>query len=180
MRTCALILVLAGATALAGCGKSGVDARNESPEAVASKVAASGVMPRPGRWQSSMTVEKMEMPGMPPQASAAMNKALGTATVNVSCLTPEQANRPSAEFFQKAATGCTYDHFTMADGKIDAAMACTKVGRNMHMVMNGTFDPDHYNVRVTNQSEMQPGKMMNMTMAITSQRLGDCDGTEGK
>ena len=50
----------------------------------------------------------------------------------------------------------------------------------MHMTMTGNFDADHYNVRVINQSEIEPGKPMTMTMSIASQRLGDCDGTEGK
>jgi len=45
--------------ALAACGSSDkIDARNEKPAALAEKVAASGMTPRPGRWQGTFRIEK--------------------------------------------------------------------------------------------------------------------------
>jgi Protein of unknown function (DUF3617) len=179
MRSSALVLCLAVGLALASCGsKGGVDAKNESAESVAKKVAASDLKPHPGRWESAMKFEKMEVPGMPPQAQAAMQKGLGVTKTFISCLTPEQVNRPNAGFFGAHETGCTYQHFTMAGGTLDAEMTCNRAPMQMHMTMQGTYSPDSYAIRVSNQGEMAPGKTMSTTMAISSRRVGDCNGTE--
>jgi hypothetical protein len=179
MRSPSATLILIGALALSACGsETSVDAKNESVESVANKVAASGMNPRPGRWQASLKIDSMEMPGMPAAAKQAMNKSLGAAQNYFTCLTPEQANRPNAEFFQKTAKNCKYDHFTMADGKIDAAMTCDAGGNATKMAMLGSYSGDVYDLKVTSQGEMQKGMPMNMAMSITSRRVGECNGTE--
>ena len=173
------------ALALAACSNepSG-EVEKESFESVAKKIATSEIKPRPGRWQSNFKIESMEMPGMPPQAREMMQRQMASAKSHFTCLTPEQADRPSAEFFQKGATGCTYDHFTMADGKLDAEMTCKRGPGNAKMTMLGNYSADSYDVKVTSQSglgqsEMQ-GETMKMVMAIASHRVGDCNGTEDK
>ena len=119
MRSSALVLCLAAGTALSACGSDkGVDAKGESPEAVAAKVAASGMTPRPGRWQASFKLESMDMPGMPAGAREQVGKAMGTAQTYFTCLTPQQAAKPDASFFQKSAPGCTYERFHH-DGRKD-------------------------------------------------------------
>ena len=126
--------------ALAACdSKDSVAAKNESPEAVAQKVAASDVRPRPGRWQGTFKLESMDMPGMPPQAREAMKKSMGTTQTYFTCLTPEQAAKPDASFFQKSAPGCVYEHFTMAGGKLDAEMTCPAGHGPTKMTMAGSY-----------------------------------------
>jgi hypothetical protein len=173
-----ILLPLIAALALAACNKPGIDAKNESAESVAKKVAASDLKPRPGRWESAMKIEKMDLPGMPPQAQAAMQKSLGTVKTFATCLTPEQVSRPNAGFFGSPGSGCTYQHFTMAGGKIDAEMTCSREAMQMHMTMQGTYSNDIYSIRVNNQGAMGPGKTMSTTMAVDSRRVGDCNGTE--
>lgn len=164
---------------LVACGSgNSVDARNESPGAVAEKVAASGMMPRPGRWQGDFRVEKVEIPGMPPQSAEQMNKSMGMDRTYFTCLTPEQAAKPDARFFQKAAEGCTYDRFTMAGGKIDAVMTCRPGAGPTRMTMNGTYDADNYNLKISGSGEVAQGMAMNISMAVTSRRVGECNGTE--
>ena len=69
-----VLLVRGAAAALAACNKSPtVNAKNATPEEVAKKVEASGAdanMVRPGLWQSKVTIEKFEIPGMPPEDGA--------------------------------------------------------------------------------------------------------------
>lgn len=174
-----LATTLACTVLLAGCGDSKkVDARDESPAAVAEKVAASGMTPRPGRWQGSFRIEKFEMAGMPPQAQAAMNKSMGMTKTYFTCLTPEQAAKPDASFFQKGAEGCTYEKFTMADGRIDAVMNCRPGSGPTRMEMNGTYGADLYDLKVKGSGEMAKGMTMDMAMAVSSRRVGECDGTE--
>jgi hypothetical protein len=164
---------------LGGCGDSKkVDVKNESPATVAEKVASSGMTPRPGRWQGTLRMEKMEMPGMPPQAQQALDTAMGQEKTYFTCLTPEQAAKPDARFFQKAAEGCTYEKFTMADGKIDAVMNCQPGKGPTRMAMNGTYGADLYDLKINGSGEMAKGMTMNITMAVTSRRVGECNGTE--
>lgn len=172
-------LALTAGLVLAGCGSSDtIEARNETAAGVAEKVAASGMNPRPGRWQGTFRVEKLEMAGLPPQASAQMNKSMGMDRSYFTCLTPQQAAKPDARFFQKAAEGCIYDHFTMADGKIDAVMNCQPGAGPTRMAMHGTYNADTYDLKITGSSAMAKGMAMNISMAVTSRRVGECNGTE--
>lgn len=165
---------------LAACKKDTVVAKNESVESVAKKVAASGIKPQPGRWESNMKLEKFDLPGLPPQAKAAMDKRMGVTQTFASCLTPEEASKPEGSFFQKGAENCKYDHFVMADGKLDAAMTCNEHNTQMKMAMAGTYSETEYNMHVKSQGEAQPGMPMTMEMTVASHRVGDCNGTEEK
>ena len=181
MRSSALVLCLAAGIALSACGSDkGVDAKGETPEAVAAKVAASGMMPRPGRWQASFKLESVDMPGMPAGAREQVGKAMGAAQTYFTCLTPQQAAKPDASFFQKSAPGCTYERFTMADGKIDALMVCPPGSGPTRMEMTGSVGEDLYDVKIKGSAEMAKGMTMNLGMSVTSRRVGECDGTEMK
>lgn len=181
IRWAALSTVAAlAAVSLGGCKKEGVVAKDESVESVAKKVQASNIKPRPGRWESRMKLETMDLPNMPPQAKAAMDKQMGVTQTFVSCLTPEQANKPDAGFFQKGAQDCKYDHFVMSDGKLDSAMTCKQGNQQVRMTMTGAYGTDSYDIRVNSQGEMQPGMPMSMAMTISSRRVGDCNGSEEK
>lgn len=165
---------------LAACKKDSVVAKDESAESVAKKVVTSDIKPQPGRWESNMKLDKFDMPSVPPQARAAMDKQIGVTQNFASCLTPEQASQPGAGFFQKSAENCKYDRFVMAGGKIDAAMACTEGRSAIKMTMAGSYSETEYNIQVKSQGEVQPGMPMSMDMTIASRRVGACNGTENK
>lgn len=180
MRTL-FVLPLAAAVSLAACqGGDEVVAKDESVESVAKKVAASDIKPRPGRWESNVKIDGMDIPGMPPEAKAAMNKQMSAAQTFATCLTPEEAEKPDGGFFQAGAQDCKYDSFVMAGGRIDAVMTCKQQGANLKMTMGGTYSETEYAVKVSSTGEMQPGQTMSMDMAINSRRTGDCNGTEQK
>jgi hypothetical protein len=140
---------------LAACGsKPTVDEKNASVEQVANKVAevskSEGTI-RPGQWQSTMTIEEMDMPGMPPEARDQMKKMFAGN---------EQ---------------CRYDHFTMGNGKIDAEMHCNQAGSAQTMTMAGTYGPDSYAMHMTSKTEGGPaGEAMSMKMRVEAKRVGEC------
>lgn len=172
-------LPLVVAAALTACNSGGsVSAENESAEAVAEKVAAANIKPLPGRWESKIQFEKLEMEGMPPQAQEAMSKQMAAEQSISTCLTPEQVNKPDGGFFAGGAQGCTYKHFNMAGGKIDAEMTCGKDMYKQTMKMAGTYGEASYDIKVHSQSEVQPGKPMTVALAVAARRVGDCDGKE--
>lgn len=176
-----LVAVPLLALALAGCdSKDSVVAKDESVASVAEKVAASDLKPKPGRWESTMKVDAIDIPGMPPQAKEAMGRQFAsTGQGFATCLTPEQASKPEGDFFRHGAAGCTYDRFVMSDGRIDAEMTCKNDGGGtMKMTLAGTYAEESYSVAMTSQGEMQPGMPMTMKMTVNSRRTGDCNGTE--
>ena len=176
-RAAPLSLALLASLALAACGQEpSVKAENESIESVARKVDEADIRLRPGQWESTMTLESMDMPGMPPEARKMMESQKGTAHTFSHCLTPEQAAAPNAGFFQKDASGCTYDHFTMAGGRIDAAMTCPPGSGMGKMRMQGTYGPEAYALAVQSEGQMQPGQAMNVSMKVASRRTGECTG----
>lgn len=179
---CTVFVPLIAAVALSACdSKDSVEAKNESVESVAKKVAATSVRPLPGRWESTMTVDRMEMKGVPAAATQGMRQNMGSHSF-VTCLTPEQASKPEGDFFRPGESGCTYDSFTMDGGKVDAVMTCKQPGgqRVSKTTMSGTYGETAYEMKLSSQSEIQAGMPMSMSMTIKSHRVGDCKGDENK
>ena len=176
-----VLYAVAAAAALTGCNKSPtVDAKNATPEEVANKVAASGAdedMVRPGLWHSKVTIEKFEIPGMPPEMAQKMKSAMAQGKVHDSetCLTPEDVKKPKEDFFAGKDTQCRYDHFTMGGGKIDALMHCGKKEGGQTMRMAGTYSPDSYQMQMATETSGEEGMgAMQMQMRVESKRVGEC------
>jgi len=168
--------------ALTACSNEpAVDARNASTEEVADKVAAAGGSDRfvrPGKWQSRVQIEQFELPGAPAGVSNAMRGMMERSAVSESCLTPEEAKRPKEDFFAGKDKDCRYDRFNMAGGKIDAVMQCTSDGKTHNMTMQGTYNPDAYQMRMTMKADGGAAAEggLNMTMRVDAKRVGECDG----
>ena len=168
-----------GVFAVSGCSsQDSIVAENESAESVAEKVAKSDITPRPGRWESTLKIEKLDFAGMPPEAQEMMKQHMGTARTSFNCLTPEEVEKPDAEFFQQDSSGCTYDKFVLANGKLDAQMTCVEDGAKRTMSMAGTYGEESYNLNVSADGQDPGGQPMSMAMSVTSRRVGECTGEE--
>jgi len=170
---------------LAGCGSSSGPSIHEKNATVAevtnsvSEASAAGTLRfNPGRWVSTVTVDEMTIPGLPPQAAAMMKKAMGQAHTDDKCLTPEEAKKPQANFFTDKKD-CRYDHFTMGGGKIDAKMVCNGGGQNQEIDLKGSYSPDSYQMAMEGSFTGGPGgRNMNMRMHVDAKRVGVCTGNE--
>jgi hypothetical protein len=179
--------LFAGALALTACNKSPeVNAKNATPTEVAQKVRESGAdqsFVRPGLWQSKVTIEQFDMPGMPPEmasrmkAMMAQNQEHGFRT----CLTAEDVKKPKEDFFAGKSNECRYDHFTMGGGKIDAVMHCGKGDGSQTMQMAGTYSPDNYQMEMSTKVEAadRGARAMQMQMRVESSRVGECPAKQG-
>jgi len=175
-------VIAAGVVALGACNQSpSVNEKNASVDEVAAKVrAANGSegFVKPGEWQSHVTIESFDIPGMPAEAVKQMRSSIAQNRENsfTSCLTEEDAKQPKGKFF----TGndqCRYDHFTMGGGKIDAAMKCASgQGMTQVMTMKGNYSPTSYDMRMTMKGEGMsgPASGMTMQMRVESKRVGEC------
>lgn len=179
-----LAFLIAAIAPLAACDSGGpeIEARNASVEEVAEKVEkarADEQFVRPGKWQSKVTIEQLEMPGMPTEMAAQMKAMMARhqERTSESCLTAEEAKRPREDFFAGKDNNCRYDHFTMSGGKIDAKMRCAgQGGMSQVMEMAGSYSPDSYQMRMSTRTEGAGAPGMNMRLRVASTRIGECDG----
>ncbi|MBT2187904.1 DUF3617 domain-containing protein [Sphingobium nicotianae] len=182
--TAALILPLA----LAACDKGGptVSATNASTAEVQEKVAAASgggdaLMVEPGRWEGTMTMHDIQLAGMdkmPPAARAQMISQMGKAKTIISCVTPEEVKAKNGFFKGLDDKSCKYDHFTLAGGKLDAAMSCAHDGgAKVSMTMNGSYSPQAYHMDIASRTSGNSPMGMSMKMTMDAKRVGACRGT---
>ena len=178
----AILLGCACTVALAACSKGPeVHEKNASVAEVANKVADAGgaaSFVRPGRWESTVTIEEMTIPGMSKEMADNMPGFERRQQTSSSCLTEEEAKRPKEDFFAGANKNCRYDRFTMADGKIDAVMKCTEQGATHTMTMQGSYSPTTYNMHMSMEGAGQGAAGMSMKMRVDAKHAGQCTGKE--
>ena len=181
------VMLIACTAALAACNKGPqIDEKNVSAAEVAQKVREAGVdssFVNPGKWQSKVTIEEFEVPGMPPEMASRMKAQMARFQDRgfETCLTKEEAKRPKEDFFTGKNDRCRYDHFTMGDGKIDAQMRCGGEGGGTQvMTMVGTYSPEAYEMRMamTREGGAASSAGTTMKMRIASHRVGECTGDE--
>lgn len=183
MKTAALLILTAAS--LCACSKPPkVDAKNATPEQVAKQVRDSGAdaaVVRPGLWQSKVTIEKFDIPGMPAEMAGRMKAMMAENQEHgfQTCLTAEDVKKPKEDFFAGKNNQCRYDRFTMGDGKIDAVMRCGK--GQMMMKMAGTYAPDSYQMQtaMSTAGDKAGQSAMNMQMRIEAKRVGECKAKQG-
>ena len=180
---------LAALLLLAACDSSPeVDVRDANAGEVAEAVRKSGVggddafQVRPGKWESKVAIEEIDIPGMPAGMQETMKKTFAERQPAgfISCLTPEEARKPKEDFFAGKDNKCRYDHFKMGDGKIDAKMRCDAGGAAQIMEMAGTYSPNSYTMTMTTVREggAGPGGEARMKMRMDARRVGECDGNQ--
>ena len=185
-----LILLTAAVLALGACNKSPkIDAKNATPAEVAQKLheAADQSFVHPGLWRSTVTIEKFDMPGVPPEMVRRMKAMMAENQGHdfETCLTAADVKQPKEDFFAGRNNQCRYDHFTMDGGKIDAVMHCGKGEAAQTMQMIGTFSPDSYEMHMatmlqaTDEALDAAGHAMQMQMRVESQRVGECRAKQG-
>jgi hypothetical protein len=173
---------------LAACNKGPeIHERNASVSEVAQKVreaAGTQSLVEPGKWETRVNVLDVDIPGMPAEMAAQMKQSMAKMQEHnfTSCLTEADVKRPKEDFFAGSNKDCRYDHFTMSDGKIDAALRCEgkPEGSAMTMTINGSYSRDSY--EATMAMDVAGGREGGMKIRSHSQshRVGQCSAAEIK
>lgn len=178
--------VLASAICLSACNKGPeVNVHNATANQVGEAVKQSGVMNggqmvEPGLWESKVTVQEMNIPGMPAQYADKMKQQMAQHQQQSSkhCITAEEVKKPKADFFS-GNDSCKYDHFTMGGGKIDIAMVCKEQGSTQTMNATGTYTPTTYSLDMSSSGTGgEEGQNMSMKMHVDASRVGECTGKD--
>jgi hypothetical protein len=182
------VLLLAGGLAAVGaCNTSSkIDKKNASPAEVAQQVreaASDGNVMHPGLWQTKITIERFDMPAMPPDMAQMMETKMAESQgrERTFCLTAEDAQKPREDFFAGKDNRCRYEQFTMGDGKIDALMHCGREGGAQTLRLTGTYAPDSYQMHMASEVETsdEGEHAMQMQMRVESRRIGQCKAKQG-
>jgi hypothetical protein len=125
----------------------------------------------PGQWETTVTVARMTVPGMPDGMTP---PPIPPTTVS-HCMTPEEARRPNADFLSgnTEGSGCELQDFSMTGGRLRGTITCASEGATMRSVMDGQFTPTSY--EMTSQVETAAnGMTMQMEARTSARRVGDC------
>jgi len=181
------VCVVASVLGLGACNNSPkVDLKNATGNQVVQAVKQSGVMTSdasmitPGLWQSRITVQEMNIPGMPPEMASRMKAAMENRQQRTSshCVKPEDVKKPREDFFGSHDNSCKYAHFAMGGGKMDIQMVCKQDETTQTSTMTGTYTPTSYAMDVSSQGTGGREGGMSMKMHVDSQRDGGCTGNE--
>ncbi|MEO7634882.1 MAG: DUF3617 domain-containing protein [Sphingomicrobium sp.] len=181
-------MTIVAIVALAACNREPqVSATNASVAEVAEKVRKAGAgesFVRPGLWESKVTIEQLDVPGMPAEMAGKMKSMMAERQMNASrhCLTAEDVKKPKEDLFAGQNKSCRYDRFNMGGGKMDAVMRCGDKNASQVMEMSGTYSPDAYQMRMANKVDVAAKGAegaMAMKMRVDARRIGECTGKEG-
>lgn len=167
------MIPFAAALLLSACGS-----KSDSPqskEEVASEMKKAAKL-KPGKYEMTMTVNKVDVPGMPPEAKAQMEQMMGQPQKMDYCLTAEKSEKGLQDMLSKMNGDCTYSNFEVSGAKIAGAMACTApTGGTMKSSMTGNATDETTNLQMKVEVT-QPGMPATMKMESTMamKRVGDC------
>ncbi|HEY8433000.1 MAG TPA: DUF3617 domain-containing protein [Sphingomicrobium sp.] len=179
------VCVLASVACLTACNKGAeVNLKNATGNQVTEAVKQSGVMTsgqmvEPGLWESKVTVQEMNIPGMPAQYADKMKQSMAEHRNDASrhCIKPEDVKKPKEDFFG-ADKSCKYDHFTMGGGKIDIAMVCHQEDTTQNMNVSGSYTPTSYSIDTSMTGSGGGQNGMTMKMHVDANRVGECTGKD--
>lgn len=161
--------------ALTACGKSGSSSGSQSadPAQAAAKVAFQF---QPGQYRSSVTIDKVEIPGMPPGAAAHMKGAMGKMGTFEYCITPEQAAKGMDAMKEHMAKGkCQWEKFEVSGGTVDSVMVCEGGrGGSIRTASSGTVTPTGAVMKGVGDVTGSGGKGMHIEETVKMERIGDC------
>lgn len=183
--------VLPAALLLAGCGgesttesaaRTGeVSLTNATAAQVAEQTAAAsgtGAMKfDPGEWETTVELLDAQIPGMPDAVAKQVRDSMKMRTTVTSCMTPEQADRPSEEMLAGNDGNCRFDNYQMQGGRIQAAMTCqggADEAANAKIVMDGRYTASSFDLQNSIQTRAAGMGDMTMRSRVSGKRLGDC------
>lgn len=167
MRRCLIAALLLIATA---CGRA-EEARPLTEEEVAAELAELDL--EPGRWETSTLILSADGP-LP---RSVLDRIEGRRTGAASCITAEQAERPSATFLAaQQGSDCTYRDFAVEDGRLSATMTCSggRLPAAMETRLSGTYAARAYDLDVEMATGGPGGAAMTIRARSTGRRVGDC------
>lgn len=166
------------ALALAACGKSATESETAASggSSAIEKAAEVAFQMQPGKYRTSVAIQKVEIPGMPANVAAQMKAMMSKNSTSESCITPDRAAKGIEVMKEQMAKGqCSFDKFEATGGTVDAAFTCQSGDQmTVKATSKGTYTPTGSVVRATGDMTGPGGKTIHIEHIITTERIGDC------
>lgn len=168
------------AIAIAACSNKNADTDGDgkvSDDEAKAEMSSGGAMAmKPGQWEVKISFNKVEAPGMPDNVAAQIKTQMGKGMTEKSCMTKEQAEKPSGDFFgAPPEANCTFDTLDRSGNSMKVAMTCKPAGNiAVKSKMDGTFAAETYSMNIEQSTEGMPMGAVRMIGKIEGKRVGDC------
>ncbi len=175
------LAIVAAAAALTGCSsKKGADTDGDgkvSAEEVAKEMGEGGAIAmKPGEWEVKINFDKLDSKGLPAEMAAKLKEQLGKGVTVKSCMTKEQAEKPSADFFgMPKEANCTFDQLDRNGNAMNVALTCKPMAMmTVSSKMQGNFEAEKYSMTIDQETSAGPMGKLTAGGKIEGKRLGDC------
>lgn len=164
------------ALALASC--SAVD--DEASGEPGSERADGELQMAAGKWSQTLTIQKFELPGAPPEVEQMLQQMVGNEQTSESCMTQDEVARGFEEQAKQSMKGknCNSENFSAKGGKLMGKVVCKEPnGAAVNMAIDGKYTPNQMDMTMTADitDPSMPGGKGKMVMTIAGKRLGECD-----
>lgn len=174
------VLPAAAALMLVACGGGEVsteDADMDGDGSVSMSEAgraadrSGAVRPKAGKYEATMRLSGMDMPGMP----AEMAGGEGFTTTTEYCLTQEEVDSGWEGMMKEGQEGdCNYERFDIDGGEMDAVMVCKSPDGDMRMEFSGTVGETASDLTATMTGGIDGGEQGTMSFSARHRRIGEC------
>lgn len=174
------LILGAAALAISACSDTGADADGDGKvsdkEASAEMAKGGSMMMQPGEWETKVTFSKVEGKSLPPQAAKMMKEQMAKGVTTKSCMTKEQSEKPSSDFFgAPPEANCTFDDLNRSGADMEVAMTCKpSPAMTIKSKMKGNFGKTSYTMNIEQSTAGSPMGEIQMAGKIEGKRLGDC------
>lgn len=131
--------------------------------------AGPGMSVKPGKWETTVTILDMNMPGVPAGIAQMMRSHPITAT---SCVTPEQAADGPRSVLQNSKGKCHYASFNVTGGRFDSVLECVAGSGTMTTTSSGSFTAT--SLDATGNAVMTGSRPMTTKSHAVAHYVGPC------
>ena len=145
------------------------------------ELAQDGYMPiQPGRWKIDFKFSEIDVPRLGNKEKLDALRELESQASGISCLSPAEASKPSAEFFGgEGSENCTYKKFDLAGNRVSMEVACGMGGMGkVDMELDGTVGDTQFDYDTKFTVAVPLAGKIKLSGKMTGKHEGKCQGNE--
>ena len=169
-----LLIAAAGAALVAGCSGGGeADQKGAaSVKEAAEKAKAAIPRPEPGLYKTTVTMTKIDIPGLPPEMA---DHGAGMVRTVENCLTAADVDKGFETMVKQGQDGeCSYESFSAAGGKIEAVLVCKAQGRDTRTQISGAATKTGADLTAATAMDFDGVGKATLNFTAKHERIGKC------
>ena len=170
--------------AMMGCSDNSADRDGDgqvSTQERNAEMASDAFIPmKAGRWETSFTFTDIDVPTLGAKQKQEIMAEMAKGASGASCLTPEQAKKPGADFFGgDGAKNCMYRTFDMSGQNARLGVTCTMGGMGgVDIDLTGAMDESKFDFDSNVGMRLPMIGQVKLKGKATGHFAGTCKGDE--